>query len=137
MKLRLHKLQAKDKQARKLKANQQLGQQGWEDINGVLHHQSLPYVPEIIQIELISRYHNNPLAGHFDIEKTRELVARKYYWPIFYHDVKDYVKKCDVYLASKVVWHKLYNDLQSLPVLTYRWKDLLMDFITGLPISTN
>ena len=38
MRLRLHKLQAEDKQAQKLKADQQLGQQGWEDIDNVLHH---------------------------------------------------------------------------------------------------
>ena len=34
-----------------------LGKDGWEDSKGVLHHQ-----------------------GHFGIEKTRELVAKKYYW---------------------------------------------------------
>ena len=79
MKLRLHKLQAKDKQAWKLKANQQPGQQSWKDIDGVLHHQGLPYVPEIIRTELISKHHNNPLAGHFGIKKTRELFSRKYY----------------------------------------------------------
>ena len=38
MRLRLHKLQTKDKEAWKLRADQQLGQQGWDNINGVLHH---------------------------------------------------------------------------------------------------
>ena len=83
MRLRLHKLQAEDKQARKLKAdqqpNQQLGQQDWDDIDGILHYQGLFYVPEVIRTELISRHHNDPLAGHFGIEKTRKLIAQKYY----------------------------------------------------------
>ena len=79
MRLRLHKLQAKDEQAQKLRANQQPNQQGWEDIDGVLYHQSFPYVPEIIQTELISRHYNNPLAGHFGIKKIQELLSRKYY----------------------------------------------------------
>ena len=79
IRLRLHKLQAEDKQARKLRANQQLGQQGWDNINEVLHHQGLPYVPEIIRTELISRHHNDPLVGHFGIKKIRELIAQKYY----------------------------------------------------------
>ena len=78
MRLRLQELQEEDKQARKLRAKQPV-KDGWEDINGVLHHQSLPYVPEIIRTELISRHHDDPLAGHFDIKKIRELVARKYY----------------------------------------------------------
>ena len=111
--------------------------EGWEDIDGVLHHQGLPYVPEIICTELISRHHDDPLAGHFRIEKMRELVARKYYWETLRHNVKEYVRGYDVCLASKAVRHKLYGDLQPLPVPTNRWKDLSMDFVTWLPISTN
>ena len=53
------------------------------------------------------------------------------------HDVKDYVRGCNIYLASKAVRHKLYGDLQSLPIPTHRLKDLSMDFVTDLPISTD
>ena len=53
------------------------------------------------------------------------------------HDVEDYVKRYNVCLASKTVRHKPYGDLQSLPVSTYRWKDLLMDFIPDLPVLTD
>ena len=92
---------------------------------------------KVIRIELINRHHNDPLAGYFRIEKTRKLLARKYSWPTVRHNVKAYVKGCDVYLASKPVRHKPYSDLQSLPVPTHRWKNLSMDFMTGLPISTD
>ena len=119
MRLRLHKLQAENEQARKLRADHQPGQQGWEDIDGVLHHQSFLYIPEIIRTELISRYHNGPLAGHFGIKKTRKLVIRKYYKPTLYRDVKNYVRGCNVCLASKAIRHKPYGDLQSLPVPTH------------------
>ena len=101
MRLRLHKLQAEDKHARKLRAEQLA--KDWQDIDGVLYHQGLPYVPEIIRTELISRHHDDPLAGHFGIEKTRELLSRKYYWPTLRRDVEDYVRGCDVCLASKAV----------------------------------
>ena len=47
------------------------------------------------------------------------------------------MKGCNLCLASKAVWHKLYGDLQSLPVPIYRWKNLLMDFVTSLPILTD
>ena len=85
----------------------------------MLHHQGLLFIPEGIWIELISRHYDNPLAGYFGIEKTRELLARKYYWPILCHNVNAYVKGCDVCLASKAVQHKPYGDFQSLPVLTH------------------
>ena len=102
MRLRLQELQKENKQARKLRAEQPV-KDGWKDINDVLHHQGLPYVSEIIRTELISRHHADLLVGHFGIEKTRKLVARKYYWPTLRHDVNDYVKGYNICLASKAV----------------------------------
>ncbi len=53
--------------------------EGWKDTKQVLHYQDVLYVSKVSCSELISRHHDNPLAGHFSIEKTRELIARKYY----------------------------------------------------------
>ena len=103
----------------------------------MLHQQGFPYVLKIIRTKLINRHHNDPLAGHFGIKKTRELIARKYYWPTFRHDIKDYVKRCDVCLALKPVRHKPYGNLQSFLVLTHRFKDLSIDFVIGLLILTD
>ena len=134
--LRLQELQDEDNQARKVRTEQP-GNANWQDVKGVLYHQGLSYVQEIIKMELISRHHNNSLAGHFGIEITQELVARKYYWSMLRRDIEVYVRGCDVCLASKTVRHKPYGDLQSLLMPTHCWKDLLMDFVTGLPISTD
>lgn len=54
MRWRLQELQEEDLEAQKIWA-EKLGKDSWEDLNGVLHHQGLPYVPEIIRTELISR----------------------------------------------------------------------------------
>ena len=67
-------------------------QEGWEEVAGVLHYQGLLYVSEIIRTEVISCHHNDPLERHFGINKTRELVGRKYYWPSLRRDVKSYVE---------------------------------------------
>ena len=40
-------------------------------------------------------------------------------------------------MALKAVRHKPYDNLQSLPMPTNRWKDLSIDFVTNLPILTD
>ena len=132
MRLRLQELQEIDSEAQELRIKD-----GYQDIDGVLYHQSLLFVPKAIWIELISRHHDDPLAGHFSIEKICELLAQKYFWPSLRHNFKAYVKGCDVSLASKTVRHKPYGNLQSLPVLTHWWKNLSSDFVIRLPISTD
>ncbi len=75
--MRLPELQDEDKEAMKLRSEGL--SESWKNIEQVLHYQGLSYVPKVIRSELISRYYDDPLAGHFAIEKTRELIARKYY----------------------------------------------------------
>ena len=132
MRLRLQELQVTDSKAQELRSKED-----YKEVEGVLHCQSLLFVPKAIWTKLISRYHNDPLAGHFGIKKTCKLLAQKYFWPSLRHNVEAYVKGCDVCLTLKEVRHKPYSNLQSLPIPTHWWKDLLIDFVTGLPISTN
>ena len=61
-------------------------------------------------MELISHHYNVPLASHFGVKKTCELLIQKYYWPTFRHNVKIYMKSCNVRLVSKVVCHKSYSE---------------------------
>lgn len=77
MRIRLPKLQDDDKKAKKLKSKELL--ESWEDIEEVLYYQGFLYIPKVIYSELISRYHINLFIGYFGMEKTRELIARKYY----------------------------------------------------------
>ena len=103
----------------------------------MLHFLDLLYLPEIIRTKIISRHHDDSLAEHFGIEKTRELFTWKYSWPTLRADIDAYVKGCNICLTLKIVRDKPYRDLQSLPVPTYGWKDLSMDFVKKLPVSTN
>ena len=65
--MRLPELQDNDKKAKKLRLEEL--PEGWEDTKQGLHFQGLSYISKVICSELISRYHNDPLAGHFGIEK--------------------------------------------------------------------
>ena len=136
MRLQFSKLQENNEKAKLFRSFVGL-LEGWEDVEEVVQFQRLPYVSEIIRFKVISCHHNDSLAGHFGINKTRELVGWKYYWPSLRRDVKSYVQGCDVCLTSKAVRHKPYGDLQSLFVSTHQLKNLSMDFVTGLPLSAD
>ena len=74
MRLRLQGLQEINSEAQELRQKE-----AYSEINRVLHYQGLPFIPKDILMELINQYYDDPLAGYFGIEKTRELLARKYY----------------------------------------------------------
>ncbi len=74
---------------------------GWKIIKEVLYYLSVSYIPKVMCSELISKYYNDLLIGHFDIEKTQKLIARKYYWLMLQRDVEAYVENCDICLDIK------------------------------------
>ena len=63
MNLRLPELQNNNKKTKVLRAGGL--PEDWKDVEGVLQYQRLPYVPEIIRSEVISRHHDDSLAKAF------------------------------------------------------------------------
>ena len=54
MELKLQKLQKTNSKAQELRSKN-----GYQDINKMLHHQDLLFVPKTIWIEFINRHHND------------------------------------------------------------------------------
>lgn len=86
---------------------------------------------------MISYYYDNLLSNPFKIDKILELIVKEYYWLIFYCNIKDYIKICNIYLILKIAKHKLYSKLNLLPIPTYWLKYLFINFDIKLPVSTN
>ena len=117
MRLRLAELVVGDGQAWKIRAKK-LGK-NQQDSDGILHHQSVPYISKIIRNELISSHYNDQLASYFGIEKIREFVTKNNYRKAYCHDVEFHVRRCDVCIASKTVKYKPHKTLQQFRVSTY------------------
>ena len=49
--------------------------------NGLLCHDSSIYVPESLRLDILRQHHDDPLAGHFGIARTLELLSRNYWFP--------------------------------------------------------
>ena len=80
-------------------------------------------------------HHDDPLAGHYGMAKTLELLLRNYHFPGISAYVKKYVSTCDLCSRGKQPRHLKHGELAPLPAPSGPWKGISCDFVTDLPIS--
>jgi hypothetical protein len=51
-------------------------------------------------------------------------------------EIARYVARCDICKRVKAIYMKTAGPLQSLPIPVWKWEDISMDFIVGLPRTT-
>lgn len=103
--------------------------------DGTVRFRDRLYIPgsEGLRQELLHLYHDGTDAGHFGVGRTTELLQRKYHWIGMHTDVKKYVASCAICQGTVSRRHRPYGKLESLPIPTRPFKEVSMDFITGLP----
>jgi hypothetical protein len=106
--------------------------------DGLLYYRGLLYVPNEggARQKILQQHHNHPTAGHFGDKRTEDLVTRKYFWPGLHRDILEYCVTCAVWRQIKAPTHRKYGELQSLLTPTEPWTDITIDFIMGLPASS-
>jgi hypothetical protein len=107
----------------------------WSWSDGLLLYKNLMYVPESLRLEVLRQHHDDPLAGHFGVAKTLELLSRNYYFPGMSKFVTDYVSTCDLCARGKPSRHRPYGELAPLPVPNSPWAGVSCDFVVDLPVS--
>lgn len=85
--------------------------------------------------KLLKLCHDSVSAGHPGRDRTYSRLARNYYWPRMGKSVAWYVKSCRICQRTKGDRPR-QCPLQPLPTPELPWQDIGMDFITGLPLST-
>jgi hypothetical protein len=82
---------------------------------------------------VLSELHATPTVGHSGFTKTYDRVKRSFFWDGMKHDVHNFFVECDVCQHNKGETFKSLGTLQPIPIPPAIWKDISMDFITGLP----
>ncbi|MBW0542615.1 hypothetical protein O181_082330 [Austropuccinia psidii MF-1] len=90
-----------------------------------------------IQLKILQKCHDSPLAGHPGQEKTLKLVKRAFYLSGMTQFIKDYASSCQQRSRNKNIHHKKVGLLKPLPIPNGPWICLSMDFITQLPLSNS
>ena len=77
---------------------------------------------------LVKEAYEGGLMGHFGVDKTLELLKRKFFWTHMRKDVQRHCRRCISCLKgkSKTMPHELYT---HLPCASAPWKDISMNFI--------
>ena len=87
--------------------------------------------------KIVQAYHNVPAYRHPGINRTKELVARYYWWPQLAKDVQEYIKGCADCQRNKVNTHPQKAPLIPIMLSTEAlpFQTIAMDLIVKLPES--
>ena len=81
----------------------------------------------------MAKYHQHPLTGHLGVDKTIEIIRRRYRWVNLNKNVRNFVSCCQTCQTSKISRAKSQGLLQPLPIADAPWQSITMDFIVKLP----
>ncbi|KAI1002837.1 hypothetical protein K3495_g5361 [Podosphaera aphanis] len=104
-------------------------------IENRIYYRDVLFVPpdDELQIQILYRTHSSGLAGHPGRTKTRDLIARSYWWPRMTYDVRNFVKACELCIRTKTPRSAPPGFLQPLPVPFRPWSDISVANISPLP----
>ncbi|KAL0551919.1 hypothetical protein IC582_011012 [Cucumis melo] len=86
-----------------------------------------------IKTELLSEAHSSPFSMHPGSTKMYQNLKRVYWWRNMKREVAEFVSRCLVCRHIKAPRQKPAGLLQPLSIPEWKWENVSMDFITGLP----
>jgi len=92
----------------------------------------VPKVPELRQ-QILDEAHTTRYSIHLGSNKMYQDLKHKFWWTKMKLEIARYVAQCDTCRKVKAIHLKSARELQPLPIAAWKWDDLSMDFIVGLP----
>jgi hypothetical protein len=92
-------------------------------------------VPKYVELhqQILDEAHLSRYSIHPRSTKMYQDLKQHYWWIKMKIEIARYVAKCDTCRRVKAVHMKTAGLLQSLPIPTWKWEDISMDFVVGLP----
>ena len=93
-------------------------------------------ITKTLRDKVMQECHEPPYAGHRGAQATTQAMEIYFYWSTMRQDINEYISKCLTCQQVKYSRQKSYGLLQSLPIPNMPWESIAMDFVFGLPKST-
>jgi hypothetical protein len=92
-------------------------------------------VPKVLELRqlILDEAHNTRFYIYPGSNKMYQDLKQRFWWTKIKIEIAKYVARCDTCHKVKVEHFKSAGMLQPLPILSWKWEDICMDFITGLP----
>jgi hypothetical protein len=94
----------------------------------------VPVDPEIYKT-IFDEAHMSKFSIHPGSTKMYQDLKRNFWWSNMKVDIAKYVAECDTFHRMKASHLKSAGVLQSLSIPIWKWDDISMDFIVGLPLT--
>jgi hypothetical protein len=94
----------------------------------------VPFDPEIKKI-ILDEAHKSKFSIHPDSTKMYRDLRQNFWWSNMKVDIAKYVAECDTCHRIKASHLKSAGVLQPLSIPMWKWDDISMDFIVGLPLT--
>jgi hypothetical protein len=106
-----------------------------QDSKGVLWFEDRLVVPKNPKLrkKILDEAHLSKFSMHPGSNKMYHDLRSLYWWTRMKRETAKYVSKCDTCQRIKASHLKAAGTLQPLPIPSWKWEDLSMDFIVGLP----
>ena len=86
-------------------------------------------------MNVIKEVHCQKATGHPGQRKTMKLISQSFIWKGMTKDINQFIQNCHTCHRAKAPRDKKFGEIEPLPIPQQRWKDIAIDFVTGLPES--
>jgi transposase InsO family protein len=106
-----------------------------QDRKGILWFENRLVVPknEDPRRKILDEAHLSKFSMHLGSNKMYHDLKPLYCWTRMKREITKYVSECDTCQRIKASHLKLAGALQALSIPSWKWNDINMDFIVGLP----
>jgi hypothetical protein len=105
------------------------------DDQGVVWFNNCIVVPrnDEIRQQILDEAHLSRYSIHPRSTKMYHDLKQHYWWTNMKIEIARYVARCDTCRRVRAIHMKATSPLQYLPIPTWKWEDISMDFIVGFP----
>jgi hypothetical protein len=107
-----------------------------EDAKGMLWFKERLVVPkrEALKKKILDEAHTSRYSIHPGSTKIYHDLRQQFWWTRMKCEVARYISECDIYQKVKANYMKPEGLLQPLSIPEWKWDDISMNFIVGLPM---